>query len=86
LNNKKNPSDLLYNLRKRNWKMRPPSFFELAGRKRELEEEKSNIIEMEAKQPIFFNVETQFQILSAYINLTTIEKSRDLMEKLAKVF
>ncbi len=41
---------------------------------------------MEAKQPIFFNVDTQFQILSAYINLTTIEKSRDLMEKLAKVF
>jgi hypothetical protein len=56
----------------------------LLDKKKQLEEEKSNIIEMEAKQQKKSDVKTQFQSLNAYTDLTIIEKSKDLMERLAK--
>jgi hypothetical protein len=38
------------------------------------------------KQWKFSNAETQFQSLTAYINLTIIKKSKNLVEKLTKYF
>jgi hypothetical protein len=58
--------------------------------KRQLEEEKCSLIKMEAKlagkQRKVYNVKTHFQSLNAYTNLITLEKSKDLVKKLAKDF
>ncbi len=58
--------------------------------KRQLEEEKFSLIEMEAKlakkQWKNSNTKTHFQSLNAYIDLTTLEKLRDMVEKLIEDF
>jgi len=61
-------------------------FLNLRDKKKQLEEEKSNIIEMEAKQQKNSNVKTRFQSLNVCIDLTIIEKSKNLMEKLVEDF